>query len=106
MRYFLLATSAPPTIFSHAPLGTYTHSSPPSALDWPAQACLLVPQSFLPALAIPAHFSMLPLSSLAANAFEPAVARPTASKLAMAERITKSVWFIVRFSLALSGYSL
>jgi len=31
--YFLLATTVPPTIFSHAPLGTYTHSSPPSALD-------------------------------------------------------------------------
>ena len=47
-----------------------------------------MPQSFLPALATPGAFS-IPLWSSAATAFEPAVASPTASRVAMAERMAR-----------------
>src|SRR5688572_1662830 len=68
-----------PPIFSHSPFGTYFHSfGSLSVLAWPAQEWSLVPQSFLPASATPAHFS------LAASAAVAAVL-PRASTLATAD---------------------
>src|SRR5258706_14330844 len=65
---------------SQVPLGTAIQASESrSALVVPAQALLLVPQSFLPALTMPAHFSV---SSLAACAVFAAIARVMAIRLA------------------------
>ena len=45
--------SLPPSL-AQVPLATYFHSSGAlSFLAWPAQACVAVPQSFWPALAMP-----------------------------------------------------
>src|SRR5205809_6703676 len=72
--------TVPPAMRSQVPLGTEIHASGSrSALVVPAQALLLVPQSFLPALTMPAHFSV---SSLAACAVFAAIARVTAIRLA------------------------
>src|SRR5262249_16304030 len=60
---------------------------------------LLVPQSFLPPLTMPAHFS---LSSLAAKAWWVAADRPRATKLATAARTMRSDAFI-RFSIEFVG---
>src|SRR3954452_7556244 len=69
---------------SQVPLGTLIHASGSlSAFTWPAQAFLLVPQSFLPALTTPAHFSVSPL---AARTCVAEAASPTASRLG------KAVW--------------
>src|SRR5260221_4571306 len=51
--------SAPPAIFSHVPLGTLSQASVWAVfLDVPAQDEVAVWQSFLPALAMPKHFSV------------------------------------------------
>src|SRR5262245_63463685 len=51
--------SEPPAIFSHVPLGTLSHAScAASFLDVPAHDEVAVWQSFLPALAMPKHFSV------------------------------------------------
>src|ERR1044072_7488029 len=56
-------TTLPP-IFSHSPFGTYFHSfGSLSVLAWPAQEWLALAQSFLPASATPAHFSLDPSSA-------------------------------------------
>src|SRR5574340_557522 len=85
--------TVPPTIFSHVPLGTRIHACfSPSILAVPAHALFDVPQSFLPALATPAHFSMSPL---AASALWLPAASPMASSPAMALRRARSVLFMV-----------
>src|SRR5665213_3494805 len=53
------AVTVPPAILAHVPLGTRIQIFAwRSCLDVPAQALVAVPQSFLPAAATPAHFSM------------------------------------------------
>lgn len=66
------AFTLPPAILSKMPVVTYTQSSLPLSLSaWLAHECLRVPQSLLPALAIPAHFSMPGLVVQIAAAAEP-----------------------------------
>src|SRR6476660_9583149 len=77
---------------SQVPFGTEIHASASlSTFTWPAQAFLLVPQSFLPALTMPAHFSVSPLE---AKAWEAPAARPTARRLAKADWTMRSVVFM------------
>src|SRR4249920_3926961 len=78
-RYIGFFSGSLPPIFSHWPFGTYFQSSGALAMvAWPAHECLAVAQSFLPASAIPRHFS------LGASSAE-TVALPSASRLPTAE---------------------
>src|SRR3954468_16099771 len=87
---------------SQVPLGTMIHASGSlSAFTWPAQAFLLVPQSFLPALTTPAHFSVSPL---AARTCVAEAASPTASRLAKALWIrVEDLVMAVSVTLSLEG---
>src|SRR5215468_771031 len=77
------ALSLPPTILSQVPLGTAIQASVwASFLDVPAQDEPAVWQSFLPALATPKHFSVMPWAWAATGA-----ARAAASAAAMAIRV-------------------
>src|SRR6516164_6842379 len=62
-----LSVTLPPAMRSHVPVGTRIQASESrSAVAVPAHALLLVPQSFFPALTMPAHFSVSPLAASAA----------------------------------------
>src|SRR5574341_1379110 len=75
-------------ILSQVPLGTSIQASgSPSTLAEPWQESWLVPQSFLPALTMPAHFSV---ACSAAKALWPAAATPKARMPAIAPRMTWS----------------
>src|SRR3954466_524048 len=79
-----LFVSVPPAMRSQVPLGTAIQASlSRSAVAVPAHALLLVPQSFLPALTMPAHFSVSPF---AASARLLAAPRLTARRLATVPR--------------------
>src|SRR3954466_5494390 len=61
-----LFVSVPPAMRSQVPLGTAIQASlSRSVFEVPAHALLLVPQSFLPALTMPAHFSVSPAAASA-----------------------------------------
>src|SRR5436190_8039807 len=96
-----LLVSFPPAILSQVPVGTRIQASASrSAVALPAHALLLVPQSFLPALTMPAHFSVSPL---AASAIVLAAPRPTAMRLARVPRTREFVGVFMGFSVSVVG---
>src|SRR5205809_5407146 len=95
--------TVPPAMRSQVPLGTEIHASASrSAVAVPAQALLLVPQSFLPALTMPAHFSVSPL---AASAAPLAAVRPAAMRPARAARTWGWVGLFMGLLLEVEGRS-
>src|SRR3954470_13538192 len=78
-HYF--AAVLPPTIRSHVPAGSLTHSLLfELVLDCPAHAWPFAAQSFLPALATPKHFSVFASSAACADMLN----MPSASTLVTA----------------------
>ena len=82
---------------THVPLATNFHSSGAlSAVAWPAQECLAVPQSFAAFLAMPKHFSFAAAGLSCATAL-PLMA-PRATSPAIAEEMINLLFILLSFS--------
>src|SRR6185436_3789177 len=93
--FFSGFTTLPP-LFSHSPFGVYFQSEGSlSTLAWPAQEWLALPQSFCPALAMPAHFSFAASSPADAVTLPSASRLPTAEAMAMVFRFMRLLRVVV-----------
>src|SRR6266850_956102 len=89
-------TTCAPTNRSHVPAGRYTHASGfASVVTWPWHALVLVAQSFLPALTIPAHCS---IPGTAATEIELEASAPAATTLETASFSNRSFFIAISFT--------